>query len=102
VPWIAHWPAAIAKGGESTQLCMTMDRSTTMPDAAGAKTFATAIRRWSGLLAKRITCSTPHTLLQQHLRLPRQICSDPEHVIPVLLPCFLEPSIAIAMATPQQ
>ncbi|MGE0497232.1 MAG: sulfatase [Ramlibacter sp.] len=35
VPWIAHWPAAIAPGGESPQLCMTMDWSTTMLDAAG-------------------------------------------------------------------
>jgi arylsulfatase A-like enzyme len=36
VPWIAHWPAVIAKGGESRQLCMTMDWSATMLDAAGA------------------------------------------------------------------
>jgi arylsulfatase A-like enzyme len=35
VPWIAHWPAMIAKGGESRQLCMTMDWSATMLDAAG-------------------------------------------------------------------
>jgi len=35
VPWIAHWPAVIAKGGESPQLCMTMDWSATMLDAAG-------------------------------------------------------------------
>jgi arylsulfatase A-like enzyme len=34
-PWIAHWPAVIGKGGESTQLCMTMDWSATMLDAAG-------------------------------------------------------------------
>jgi arylsulfatase A-like enzyme len=36
VPWIAHWPAAIAAGGTSTQQCMTMDWSATMLDAAGA------------------------------------------------------------------
>ncbi|MBK8073336.1 MAG: sulfatase-like hydrolase/transferase [Ramlibacter sp.] len=35
VPWIAHWPAAIAAGGTSAQLCMTMDWSATMLDAAG-------------------------------------------------------------------
>lgn len=35
VPWIAHWPAVIAKGGESAQLCMTMDWSATMLEAAG-------------------------------------------------------------------
>ncbi len=35
VPWIAHWPAQIRSGGESTQLCMTMDWSATMLDAAG-------------------------------------------------------------------
>ena len=35
VPWIAHWPAVIGKGGESPQLCMTMDWSATMLDAAG-------------------------------------------------------------------
>jgi arylsulfatase A-like enzyme len=40
VPWIAHWPAVIAKGGESRQLCMTMDWSATMLDAAGVKADA--------------------------------------------------------------
>jgi arylsulfatase A-like enzyme len=35
VPWIAHWPAAIAAGGQSDQLCMTMDWSATLLDAAG-------------------------------------------------------------------
>jgi arylsulfatase A-like enzyme len=30
VPWIAHWPAAIAPGGTSTQHCMTMDWSATL------------------------------------------------------------------------
>ena len=37
VPWIAHWPAAIAPGGVSAQACMTMDWSATMLDAAGVK-----------------------------------------------------------------
>ncbi|WP_413892508.1 sulfatase [Candidatus Skiveiella danica] len=35
VPWIAHWPAAIAPGGVSAQQCLTMDWSATMLDAAG-------------------------------------------------------------------
>jgi arylsulfatase A-like enzyme len=35
VPWIAHWPAAIAPGGTSEQHCMTMDWSATVLDAAG-------------------------------------------------------------------
>ena len=35
VPWIAHWPAVIPPGSESTQVCMTMDWSATMLDAAG-------------------------------------------------------------------
>ncbi|MFT3779579.1 MAG: sulfatase-like hydrolase/transferase [Ottowia sp.] len=35
VPWIAHWPAAIRPGGESAQLCMSMDWSATLLDAAG-------------------------------------------------------------------
>jgi arylsulfatase A-like enzyme len=35
VPWIAHWPAAIAAGGVSEQPCMTMDWSATLLDAAG-------------------------------------------------------------------
>ncbi len=35
VPWIAHWPAAIAPGGVSAQQCMSMDWSATMLDAAG-------------------------------------------------------------------
>ncbi len=34
VPWIAHWPARIAPGGETTQACMTMDLSATLLDAA--------------------------------------------------------------------
>ena len=36
VPWIAHWPAVVAGGGVSPQLCMTMDWSATLLDAAGA------------------------------------------------------------------
>ena len=35
VPWIARWPARIAAGGTSAQLCMTMDWSATMLAAAG-------------------------------------------------------------------
>ncbi len=35
VPWIAHWPAAIAPGAVSAQHCMTMDWSATMLDVAG-------------------------------------------------------------------
>ncbi len=35
VPWIAHWPAVIKPGSESRQLCMTMDWSATILDAAG-------------------------------------------------------------------
>jgi arylsulfatase A-like enzyme len=35
VPWVAHWPAAIAPGGVTGQQCMTMDWSATMLDAAG-------------------------------------------------------------------
>jgi len=37
VPWIAHWPAAIAPGGVSTQHCLTMDWSATMVELAGAQ-----------------------------------------------------------------
>lgn len=35
VPWIAHWPAAIAPGRVSEQHCLTMDWSATMLAAAG-------------------------------------------------------------------
>jgi arylsulfatase A-like enzyme len=35
VPWIAHWPDAIAPGHVTHQQCMTMDWSATMLDAAG-------------------------------------------------------------------
>jgi arylsulfatase A-like enzyme len=35
VPWVAHWPAAVARGGVTGQQCMTMDWSATMLDAAG-------------------------------------------------------------------
>jgi arylsulfatase A-like enzyme len=37
VPWIAHWPAAIAAGGVSDQHCMTMDWSATLLQAAGVE-----------------------------------------------------------------
>lgn len=37
VPWIAHWPAAIAPGTTSTQNCMTMDWSATLLDAGGGQ-----------------------------------------------------------------
>lgn len=36
VPWIAHWPAAIAPGGITTQHCMTMDWSATLLALGGA------------------------------------------------------------------
>ena len=36
VPWIAHWPASIAAGGVSEQMCMTMDWSATMLEVGGA------------------------------------------------------------------
>ena len=35
VPWIAHWPRAIAPGRVSTQHCLTMDWTATVLDAAG-------------------------------------------------------------------
>ena len=35
VPWIARWPARIAAGGVSDQLCMTMDWTATLLAAAG-------------------------------------------------------------------
>ena len=35
VPWIAHWPDVIRPGGQSRQLCMSIDWSATMLDAAG-------------------------------------------------------------------
>ena len=37
VPWIAHWPALIAPGTVSRQLCMTMDWSATMLELAGVR-----------------------------------------------------------------
>ena len=40
VPWIAHWPAAIAPGGVSTQHCLTMDWAATMVELGGAKPHA--------------------------------------------------------------
>ncbi len=36
VPWIVHWPAVVASGRTSGQLCMTMDWSTTMLELGGA------------------------------------------------------------------
>ena len=40
VPWIAHWPPAIAPGGLSAQPCMTMDWTATMLDIAGVAPHA--------------------------------------------------------------
>ncbi|MFM6999608.1 MAG: sulfatase [Limnohabitans sp.] len=40
VPWIAHWPAAIAPGGVSDQHCLTMDWSATMVELGGAQPHA--------------------------------------------------------------
>ncbi|MBA3771024.1 MAG: sulfatase-like hydrolase/transferase [Ramlibacter sp.] len=40
VPWIAHWPAAIAAGAVSEQHCMTMDWTATLLDAAGVAPHA--------------------------------------------------------------
>ena len=37
VPWIAHWPAAIAPGGVTDQQCLTMDWSATMVELGGAQ-----------------------------------------------------------------
>ena len=44
----------------------------------------------------------PHTPLHQFLHLHRQIRSDPDDVRAVFLPCFFEPSVAVAVAAPQQ
>jgi len=35
VPWIAHWPAVMPRGGVSNQHCLTMDWSATVLAAAG-------------------------------------------------------------------
>ena len=37
VPWIAHWPAAIAAGSQSSQHCMTMDWSATLLAVGGGQ-----------------------------------------------------------------
>ena len=40
VPWIAHWPAVIAPGGETAQHCLTMDWSATLLELGGAQAHA--------------------------------------------------------------
>jgi arylsulfatase A-like enzyme len=35
VPWVAHWPSVIKPGSVSKQLCMSMDWTATILDAAG-------------------------------------------------------------------
>ncbi len=40
VPWIAHWPAAIAAGSHSAQHCMTMDWSATLLELGDGKPHA--------------------------------------------------------------
>lgn len=37
VPWIAHWPAVVASGRTTGQLCMTFDWSATLLELGGAK-----------------------------------------------------------------
>ncbi len=37
VPWVVHWPAVVAPGRVSTQLCMTMDWSATMLALGGGR-----------------------------------------------------------------
>jgi arylsulfatase A-like enzyme len=37
VPWIAHWPAVVAPGRTTGQLCMTMDWSATLLELGGAR-----------------------------------------------------------------
>ena len=39
VPWVAHWPSVIKPRSISNQLCMTMDWTATILDAAGIKNF---------------------------------------------------------------
>ena len=53
VPWIAHWPAGIAAGGVSAQLCMTMDWSATMLEVGGAP----PIRRIRSTASRCCRCS---------------------------------------------
>ncbi len=43
VPWIAHWPARIAPGDTSEQLCMTMGWTATMLAAAAAAAAAAGV-----------------------------------------------------------
>ncbi len=40
VPWIAHWPAVIGRGGMTEQHCLTMDWSATMLALGGATPHA--------------------------------------------------------------
>jgi arylsulfatase A-like enzyme len=40
VPWVAHWPRAVAAGRISTQHCLTMDWTATVLDAAGVQPAA--------------------------------------------------------------
>ena len=58
VPWIAHWPAVIAPGGLSTQLCMTMDWSATMLELAGVT--AAAGYPWDGVSLAAVLRNASH------------------------------------------
>jgi arylsulfatase A-like enzyme len=59
VPWIAHWPSVISAGGESTQLCMTMDWSATMLELGGAQHDARYPR--DGVLLTKLLHDADHT-----------------------------------------
>ncbi len=87
---------------------MSIER--TMPREPGApivvgETATPALRRC--LFVRSFTASSsraPSTfaLLEQLRRLTRQICCNPQHVVQMLRPRILEPSVAVAVAAPQQ
>ena len=69
VPWIAHWPALIAAGGVSAQLCMTMDWSATMLAAGGVAR--------SGLSARRRLAAAGAARAGAHVRAAALLAHEP-------------------------
>jgi len=59
VPWIAHWPAAIAPGSVSSQHCLTMDWSVTLMELGGAKPAPG--HEWDGVSLLPVLRDATHT-----------------------------------------
>jgi len=59
VPWVAHWPAVIPAGSNSSQHCMTMDWSATLLDVGGGRPHSDY--PIDGVSLKEVLCQPENT-----------------------------------------